>query len=149
MNKQQFLQHLQSLIDSKMEHLHAELMDMQRDNASDTKSTAGDKHETGRAMMHLEMEKLSKQISEYQKQKESIHFLSSQQIISNKIVNGSLIQLSNGWFYLGVAFGKVVFNDTTVFCLSLQSPLGQQLLGKEIGDEIQVNNNLFKVLEVR
>jgi regulator of replication initiation timing len=149
MNKQQFLQHLQSLIDSKMEHLHAELIDMQRDNASDTKSTAGDKHETGRAMMHLEMEKLSKQISEYQKQKESIHFLSSQQIISSKIVNGSLIQLSNGWFYLGVAFGKVVFNDTTVFCLSLQSPLGQQLLGKEIGDEIQVNNNLFKVLEVR
>ncbi|MCO5260806.1 MAG: GreA/GreB family elongation factor [Crocinitomicaceae bacterium] len=149
MNKLQFLQYLHQFIVSKVERLQNEINDLQRDNASDTKSTAGDKHETGRAMLHLEMEKLSTQLQEYQQQLQTINGYLSQTTQPLKIANGSLIELSSGWFFLGLPIGKVTFNNTPVFCLSQQAPLGQELMGKEVGESVLLQTRKINIISIK
>ena len=39
----------------------------------ESKSSAGDKHETGRAMLHLEMEKASQQLNVVHQMQETLH----------------------------------------------------------------------------
>lgn len=148
MDKTQFLDFLTHFVQSKIDFLQQEISDIQRDNASDTKSTAGDKHETGRAMMHLEIEKLAHQVGEYQQQLQTIHHFKHLSTTVNCISNGTLVQLSTGWFFLGVALGKVTFENTPVFCLSQQAPMGQQLLGKKVGEDIKVNVSTLRIVNI-
>lgn len=99
-------------------------------------------------MAQLEMEKLGSQIIDYQKQLQSIRQFQSLHGSSDTIKTGSLVELSNGWFFLGLGIGKVTFQSTDVFCLSLQSPLGQQLFNKKIGQEINLPNLNLKIISV-
>lgn len=136
LDKNLFLRHLENAVSEKIQTLQHEIEQLRSDISSDSKSTAGDKHETSRAMAQLEMEKLGLQILDYQQQLQSIRQFQSLHGSSDTIKTGSLIELSNGWFFLGLGIGKVTFQSTDVFCLSLQSPLGQQLFNKKIGQEI-------------
>lgn len=130
----------------KLNHLQHEIDQLRNDIASDSKSTAGDKHETSRAMAQLEMEKLGKQFQDYQKQHQwLIQITNSNQKTENCIKLGSLIQLSNGWYLLGIGLGKIDLSFGSVFCISAHSPIGQQLLNKQIGDEIALQNLKLKV----
>lgn len=85
-------------------------------------------------MAQLEMEKLGNQLLDYQKQ---IQWLRQLENVSSDLVRiGSLVQLSNGWYFVGLGIGKFQFENQSVFCLSVQSPLGAQLMQKKVGDEI-------------
>lgn len=134
MNKENFLTELEKSLSNKNQVLQSEIEQLRLDISSDSKSTAGDKHETSRAMAQLEMEKLGNQLLDYQKQ---IQWLRQLENVSSEIVRiGSLVQLSNGWYFVGLGIGKFQFENQSVFCLSVQSPLGAQLLQKKVGDEI-------------
>jgi transcription elongation GreA/GreB family factor len=109
---------------------------------SETKSSAGDKHETGRAMLQLEMEKASQQL-------ESIHQMSNvlEKIDSTKNSNvvclGSLVVTKNANYYVAISAGKFTINGIDYFAVSTNSPIGQQLLGKKKGDIINFNDTLI------
>lgn len=148
MDRNSFLRHLENTVSEKIQALQHEIEQLRLDISSDSKSTAGDKHETSRAMAQLEMEKLGSQIIDYQKQLQSIRQFQSLHGSSDTIKTGSLVELSNGWFFLGLGIGKVTFQSTDVFCLSLQSPLGQQLFNKKIGQEINLPNLNLKIISV-
>ncbi len=66
-----FKQKLHSALIEEVEKRSANLQDSLNDaldsTANETKSTAGDKHETGRAMAQLEQEKIGSQIAEITK----------------------------------------------------------------------------------
>ena len=49
-------------LEKKIEILEQQKKSLQKDLTSEIKSSAGDKHETGRAMIQLELEKLGNQI---------------------------------------------------------------------------------------
>lgn len=149
MQRQEFTAVLKTILQEKSHRLQNEITQLRHDLSADTKSTAGDKHETSRAMAQLEMEKLGHQLQEYHKQLHWIQqFETSESQSTDAIGVGSLIRLTNGWYFLGLALGKVTYNETPVFCISLQSPLGTQLLNKQIGDEITLPNLQLKVTEI-
>ncbi len=134
MNKEFFLTELEKSLSNKNQVLQNEIEQLRLDISSDSKSTAGDKHETSRAMAQLEMEKLGNQLLDYQKQ---IQWLRQFENVSSDFVRiGSLVQLSNAWYFVGLGIGKFQFENQSVFCLSVQSPLGAQLMQKKVGDEI-------------
>ena len=150
LNKLTFLVAVQAFVQDKINTVQQELDQLRAEMASDTKSTAGDKHETARAMAQLEMEKLGKQSLEYQKQLQVIaQFSVNGHLNSTNIQAGSLVQLSSGYFFLGIPLGKIDINGIPVFCLSLQSPLGQQLLNKKMGEEITLPNLKSSVISIR
>ena len=89
--------------------------------SDDSKSTAGDKHETGRAMVHLEQEKLSKQLLQLNQLKETLAKIIPEENHSS-IQFGSLVNTSKGLFFFSIGLGKINFNKTTVFWI-LFNPL--------------------------
>jgi hypothetical protein len=115
--------------------------------ANDTKSSMGDKYETGSEMMAVEREKYDIQLDKALTIKSTLEKI----IDTNNTENvelGSLIIASNGIYFLSFAFGKLVVDDVTCYVISTSSPVGNQLLGKSIGDEVAFGNNKFTIKEI-
>jgi len=112
---------------------------------SETKSSAGDKHETGRAMLQLEMEKASQQLAVIIEMKEVLAKIEIQKI-SEIICLGCLIKTSKANYYLAISVGKITIENTDYYAVSTNSPIGKQLLGKSIGDSIPFNE--AEILEI-
>ena len=111
---------------------------------SDTKSSAGDKFETGREMMQREMDKISASIDQ---SKNQLNFLSK--INLNRpypIVDlGCLILTDQGIYYISIGLGKVEINDEIIYAISLDSPIGQLFKGKRVGDELEFRGKRLKI----
>ena len=100
-----------------------------RESANDeSKSSAGDKHETGRAMAQLEQEKLSQQLSETHKLLKILSSIDPTES-SERIKMGSLIDTDNGSYYLAISAGKMIIDDRVFFLISAASPIGSALIG--------------------
>lgn len=132
----------------RLQELQAALNDALAATADDSKSTAGDKHETSRAMAHLEQEKLGAQYAEAQKVMEMLHRIDPFRE-NTTIVLGSLAETSIGWLYLSVGLGQIELDDKKIFCLTPVAPLGQVLLGKTVGDEIHWQGKKIQILSVK
>jgi transcription elongation GreA/GreB family factor len=144
--KQKIFSHYQQLINEKINSLHQVLSDLKESGSNETKSTAGDKHETALAMLQIEQANVRAQLKEALDQKtvfERIDPAASASII----VHGSLIKTNRGWLFLSVAAGKAIIDGTAVIALSPQSPLGIKLMGLKMGESAEVNNTRY-VIEV-
>ena len=115
---------------------------------SETKSSAGDKHETGRAMLQLEMEKASQQLESLQHMQEVLNRIDPHQHHDQAHL-GSLVETSAGKFFLSIGAGEMVLGDGgKYFCVSPSSPIGRQLLGKSKGETFDFRSREVVVLEV-
>ena len=111
---------------------------------SSTKSSAGDKHETSRAMIHLDQEKISSQLLELNK---SLRILSQIDIVEHSSVNiGSLFRTDHSIFYISIGLGDVSINGLDVFVMSPVSPLSQRLIGLNQNDSIEFNGMTHNIL---
>ena len=111
------------------------------------KSTAGDKHNTARASMQLERERLGislKQIELLESQLKRISVAASKHVVSL----GSVVQTTAGLFYLAIPCDAFQDQDQQVYCMGPESPLGQALMGKKKGQAYKINGRSFQVLEV-
>jgi len=135
MYKQAVHAKLVTAVKEKADQLRQLLNDAQQAVASDTKSSAGDKHETSRAMAQLEQEKIGGQLAEMIKLQENLMRIdpTKEQSIAQL---GSLIETSIGWFYLSIGIGAISMDDKTIFCMTPAAPLGQAFSGKRSGDQI-------------
>ena len=122
-------------VKTRISQLSILLSDALDANSNETKSSAGDKHETGRAMAHLEQEKIAGQLSEMNKLAEILHRIDATQK-HIKIQLGSLVETTIGVFYISVGIGAIEIENTTIFCMTAAAPLGKELLGKSTGTEI-------------
>lgn len=120
------------------------ISDLAQDAQNDAKGSAGDKHETALSMMHLEQEKLNQKLAEIIGQKNTIDKIDADAIHA-KFALGSLVQTNEMLFYISGALPKITIDNKTIIAVSSESPLGSQLLGKSVGDEITINNNRFHI----
>lgn len=119
-----------------------------REAANDsTKSTAGDKYETTRAMMHLEQEKLSSQLAEARQMKGMLLQIEPEKPHS-KVETGSLVVTTSGRYFLSVGLGKIEVDGNVFFVISPASPIGQLLGGKSAGDTFSFRNTVSEVISV-
>jgi transcription elongation GreA/GreB family factor len=134
-------------INSKIRELEIIADEVKSSLLSDTKSSAGDKHETARAMVQLEQEKLNKQLGELIQMKSTLNQVNPT-ILHRQVGVGSLIHTSFGWYFLSVGLGQISVEETTVFALNPQAPLGKQLMEKRVGEELDFNGNKLEILEI-
>jgi len=137
----------QNHISEKIQHLQEALLELKLGAENESKSSAGDKHETARAMMHLEQEKITMQLDELLRQKSELLKIDVTNT-SKQIAKGSLVKTNRGFLFLSVAIGKIVTDGTPVFSLSMQSPLGKNLNGLVKGDKVTTNGMQYVVEEV-
>lgn len=120
---------------------------------SDTKSSAGDKYETGREMMQKEMDKSAALIQQYNQQLFLIETISERLVNfrekpSTRIQLGDFVETSQGNFFIAIGIGKIEIENKVLFVISLDSPLGIQIKGKMIGDTYQLNGKLHKIIKI-
>lgn len=113
----------------------------------ETKSSAGDKYETGRSMMQQEAEWARRQLEEARKLKMEMDQIKLEESES-PVHNGCLVYTSKGIFYISISAGKLVVDDETAFAISAASPLGTKLLGLQPNDSFDLNGQSFKILKV-
>ena len=136
--------HFVQVINDKIGLYKQVLADLKESGTNETKSTAGDKHETSLAMLQIEQANIRTQLNDVVAQKvvlEKINPLLSASVI----LNGSLVKTDKNYFYLSIALGKVVIDDLVVVGISPQSPLGQKLMGLKVGDKVNVNTHTYAV----
>jgi hypothetical protein len=124
---------IQEKIQEKRSAYQHQIDELKKGIAEDTKSSAGDKHNTSRSMAQLELEKLGKAYSEVLKQQELMIRLLNQSLFEGSIRLGDLIDTDKGLIYLGPSLGALEFEGRQIFCLSGKSPLGSSLLSKKKG----------------
>lgn len=123
------------------------IKDAQQGLQSESKSSAGDKHETGRAMLQLEAEKLGAQ---YQITLNTLNFIKQLDIIDthHKIQLGSLIETTIGLFYICSGIGAIELNGIKIFVLSPVAPLSKVLMNKKVEDRIIFNNRSISIQSI-
>ena len=145
--KQQLYNFCEEFVNEKLQTIEHTIKSNQNDLASETKSSAGDKHETGRAMLQLEMEKAGQQLQEVTKMKVVLSRLDLSE--SNQNVRlGSIVKTNLANYFIAVSAGKIDIDNETYFAISSSSPIGKQLLGKTINDEISFNQQIIKITTV-
>lgn len=130
--KQQVWEACQAHLLGQQEALLAEQQALQEAANSETKSSAGDKYETGRAMAQGEIEKLAARLLSL---KAELALLESQKTSQNsRISPGALAQIAGVWYYIGPALGIIQVQGQKVAFLSRQAPLAQAIWGKAEGE---------------
>ena len=139
---------LREELDLRKSRIEESLSDSLKSMTRETKSSAGDKHETSRAMAQLEQEKLSSQLSNATQLKGIISGINPEEE-HTEIQFGSLIQLDQNWYFLSVGMGSMMVGNKNVFCLSAATPLGRVLLKKKLGDEVSFNGKSMKISHLK
>lgn len=121
------------LLNEKISTLQHALKDLTDSASNETKSTAGDKHETALAMLQLEQENVNRQLTTVLDQKVVLEAIDPS-LKSMRIVNGSLVKTDKGFLFLSIALGKIMVDETRVIVLSALSPLGKKLMGLKRND---------------
>lgn len=114
---------------------------------SETKSSAGDKFETGRAMAHAEMHKAQRSFVEAKILMTELKSM-NRHTEYERIQKGALIETTTGMYFLSIGLGKLNLQDTTYYALSVQSPLGQLFLNKGVGDHITFRSLRMEIVAI-
>jgi len=121
--------------------------DAQQSAGEETKSSAGDKYETGREMMQQETDRNQAQLNEANKLLIALNQINVDGS-SLSAIPGSLVITDNGKFYLSISAGALSLNGEGYFAVSPASPIGGKLLGSKAGDEFNLNGKNYKIKEV-
>ncbi|PKQ45032.1 3-oxoacyl-ACP synthase [Confluentibacter flavum] len=133
-----------NFIENRFQTIQNTINDIQKSLLSETKSSAGDKHETGRAMLQLEREKAGNQLVDIQKLKESFSKIDIFKT-SETIGLGSLVITSQNNYFIAISAGEFTVENEKYYAISPSTPIGQLLLGKTVGNEVAFREQRFKV----
>jgi len=134
-------------IENRFSTINTTISEIQESLMSETKSSAGDKHETGRAMLQLEREKAGNQLAEIQKVKEELSKVDVTKT-SNIIGLGSIVYTTQNNYFISISAGKIQVNNLTYYAVSPNTPISQVLLSKKAGDEIKFRGQKFQIKSV-
>ncbi|MEM1003158.1 MAG: 3-oxoacyl-ACP synthase [Bacteroidota bacterium] len=133
MMKEFLLETCEKGLNARLSRIQKTINDIETSLNSETKSTAGDKHETGRAMLQLEREKAGAQLKDLQRQQEVLGRIQIE-IKSERVALGSLVITNKASYFMSTSLGEIKFENQIIYAISLQSPIGQLLMGKSVGD---------------
>jgi transcription elongation GreA/GreB family factor len=134
-------------VQKRMEAAQQAIEEAQKASNDDTKSSAGDKYETGRAMMQQETDRNAVQLNETNKLKVALNQL-NYLVISDTAETGSLVITNNGNFFIAISAGVLMVNGETYFAISPASPVGLRLKGQKTGYEFDLNNKHYQIKKI-
>ncbi|MFY8188045.1 MAG: hypothetical protein ACOVLC_08810 [Flavobacterium sp.] len=147
MHKKTVVAFLTTQLKNQISQIRLQIENLSQDASENAKSSAGDKHETDLAMVHLEQEQLSKKLSQLLDNLQTwqqIDFGSS----ASTVKQGSLVKTNLGWLLISIALPQYKIENETVISISPQSPLGQLLIGKQPNERFELNQKTFEVEEI-
>ena len=145
--KKQLHQLCIAYVQERMNAAQQAISEAQQSSNDDTKSSAGDKYETGREMAQQETNRNLTQLNEANKLMVALNQISTSGQ-SPVAYAGSVVVTNNGKFYLSISAGVISLDGETYFAISPGSPIGLKMKGCKAGDEFSLNGKGYKVTEV-
>ncbi|HRD53417.1 MAG TPA: 3-oxoacyl-ACP synthase [Flavobacteriales bacterium] len=136
--------HLNKLVEQRIRSLKDELANTLQARNSDTKSSAGDKHEVGRAMVQQELDQLEAQLTKSQAMQQELARVPLDRGYE-LVAFGSLVRTDQGDYFMAIGLGAVECDGETCYAISLASPIGKALKDKRVGDAIDFNGKQITV----
>jgi len=146
--KQQLYQYCLTKLDERVRELKEQITNIQESKHNETKSSAGDKYETGRAMMQMEEDKVNAQLEKTQLMRQQFEQIDPN-YVSSTIGMGSIVRTSTRTYFLSIGIGKIRWEGEDYFCLSPASPIGRELWDKKRGTAISFNGKTEKILTIQ
>lgn len=112
------------------------------------KNSAGDKYETGRETMTQDLVNIEGQLKQGKLDIEELYRLQTIKETPVSVQEGALVKLGSDWFLLAVSIGQIKVDDTKVFLLSKNSPLGELLIGKRKKDQVNFRGKMQLIEEL-
>lgn len=145
--KHQLYQLCLAFIEKRIATATEALLQAQEASNDDTKSSAGDKFETGREMAQQDINRNKQLLADAQQQKAVLLSLADV-TETTKVRSGSLVITNNGSFYISISAGQLQLEGKTHFAISAASPIGKLLIGKEVGEKFDFNGKNYLIKEI-
>src|SRR5690554_1788613 len=142
--KQQLYLQCKEFSNNRFNSIQKTIEEIQESLTSETKSSAGDKHETGRAMLQLEREKAGHQLAEVEKLNASLCKIDVKKS-SETLGLGSIVSTSNANYFISISAGQMQVGAQSFFAISPNTPIGMLLMGKSIGDVVVFRDTKFTI----
>lgn len=114
---------------------------------TETKSSVGDKYETGRTMVQFELEKHNIQLLKAQQQKHELSQINLQKKY-NTVEFGCLVFTTQGNYFISIGLGKMEIGFELFYCISLASPVGKILNHKKVNDQMNFQGKEITIIEI-
>ena len=145
--KEELYRQCLTYVQTRMDAAQQGINEAQQASKEDTKSSAGDKYETCRAMMQQETDRNMAQLNEANKLKVALNTINP--AISHNVAEpGSIIKTNNGNFYLAISAGTLTVSGENYFAISPASPIGLKMKGLKAGEEFVVNGKGYKIISI-
>lgn len=145
--KKELVTRLLEILDARINEANASIIAAKESRDSDTKSSMGDKYETGREMIQIEIGKYQDQLNKAVKLRKALGEISLQKQ-HQKVGFGSLVVTDMAIYFISVGMGVIHFDTKKYLAISLASPIGQLLEGKNAGDKIEFQARESEILEI-
>ena len=124
------------------------LRSLQESLLSEAKSSAGDKHETGRAMIHQEMAQVIESLQRCEDQIQMLRRWAKSKSSPTRVASGVLIETEGPMILVGVPIGKVQFEGRVVLSISSEAPAAKASQGLRVGDVIKLGPQSWKIVRL-
>ena len=146
--REQLVQYCTAFIENQINHVQTVINSAKESAQNESKSSAGDKHETGKSLMQLEQENNAMLLNNMLKQKPAIKILEDFKE-SDTIKMGSIVETNLGIYFIGIGIGMITLMNKTYFVISPNAPVGKQLVGKKAGEDVTFNGKNIQIMDVR
>lgn len=145
--KEELYNQCMHFVQERLKTIKNAIYEVQESLATETKNTAGDKHETGRAMLQLEREKLGQQLASIQIVKQTLEKINIE-TVSKKANLGSLVYTTHQNYFIAISAGEIHSKKDVFYAISFSTPIAIVLLTKEVGDKIHFGNSTFTITKI-
>ncbi len=145
--KTELLSCCREYIEQRIATAQAAIKGAQASANEETKSSSGDKYETGRAMAQLEIEKNSSQLAEAKKLMQSLLQIRPE-VSSISVQLGSIVKTNKENYFISIPAGKLLIGSEVYYAISSASPIAKHLIGLEAGAKLNFNKQEIEVLSV-
>lgn len=146
--KNNILIQINNILNEKIEAAQNAIASAKESRDNETKSSVGDKYETGRAMMQMELEKNRVQLNKALNLKNELEKINLHKI-NDKIEFGSLVITSSGNYFISIGIGKIKIDNKIYYSISQASPIGKAMQNKRANDKFIFQGKEITVIEIK
>lgn len=145
--KEKLIEICAAYVEQKLETVQKAIDDLEAALKLETKCSMGDKYETGRAMLHLEFEKLAGQYEGFRKLRKTIRMIPGGRK-DEKVTFGSVVKTSAANYFIAIPAGEAVIAGEKFYAVGASSPIAQALSGKAAGENFSFNGKEIQIREI-
>lgn len=134
-------------VQQRKSRIRTAISDLEEALKLETKCSAGDKYETGRAMLHLEFEKLALQMQQYQQLEKTLSFIDAN-TKHEKVEFGAIVETKTANYFISIPAGKFEIEKEIYFAVGVASPVAKAFMNKKATDIFELNGTSGAILEI-